>query len=182
MHHFRSGPVCCRIWFDVETLKATNTAHKPVCFCNANSLFSQRTALLAASHLAEPYLCEEILSLLLPRNHATNQMDCEVERAAAEAAPKRPAAVCCCYCGCATKARKDASHKQAGNQLPVCACACAVFDVCSDRCQLHLLSVTVAFRSGNIAEVESKKSNKHKQSQQAKYTQVNLFLVECRFR
>ena len=118
-----------------------------------------------------------IFSLLLPRKHATNQMDCEVERAAAEAAPKRPAAVCCCYCGCATKARKDASHKQAGNQLPVCACACAVFDVCSDRCQLHLLSVTVAFRSGNIAEVESKKSNKRKQSQQAKYTQVNLFLV-----
>ena len=37
---------------------------------NTNSLFGQRTALLAASHLAEPYLCEEILSLLLPRDHA----------------------------------------------------------------------------------------------------------------
>ena len=55
-----------------------------------------------------------------------SEMDCKVERAAAEAAPKRPAAVRCCYCGCATKARKDASHKQAGNQLLVCACAYAV--------------------------------------------------------
>ena len=77
-------------------------------FChNTNRLFRQRTALLAASHLAEPYLCEGILSLLLPRNHATNQMDCKVERAAAKGSPKPPPAVRCCYCGSATKGKTD---------------------------------------------------------------------------
>ena len=63
--------------------------------------------LLAASHLAEPYLCEEILSLLLPRKHQMSEMDCKVERAAAKAAPKPPPAVRCCYCGSATKGKTD---------------------------------------------------------------------------
>ena len=77
-------------------------------FCyNTNSLFGQRTALLAASHLAEPYLCEGILSLLLPRKHDMDEMDCRVERAAAKGSPKPPPAVRCCYCGSATKGKTD---------------------------------------------------------------------------
>ena len=80
---------------------------------NTNNLFGQRTALLAASsHLAEPYLCEVILSLLLPRKHEMDEMDCKVERAAAEAAPKPPPAVRCCYCGSATKGKTDSQPER----------------------------------------------------------------------
>ena len=76
-------------------------------FRNTNSLSGRDQLLLAASHLAEPYLREGILSLFMPRKHGMDGMDCTVERAAAEAAPEPPPAVRCCYCGSATKAKKD---------------------------------------------------------------------------
>ena len=55
MHHFRSGPVCCRIWFDVKTLKAINKAYKPVCFCNTNSLLSQEL------HCSRPHIWQSLI-------------------------------------------------------------------------------------------------------------------------
>ena len=132
---------------------------------------SRDKPLLAAS--AEPYLCKRY-SLLLPTKHATNQVDCKVGRAAAEAAPKRPAAVRCCYCGCSTKSRKDASHKQAGNQLPVRTCAYAV-SICV------LIDINFIFYQW-LWPSEEETSRKWRakgptgasKGQQAKYTQVRL--------